>query len=338
MVNKATLQIKIAELTENKTIEGISDMRDESDRDGMRIVIELKKDAVAQVVLNNLFKHTPLQSYFNVNTIALVKNRPMNLNLKDIIKYFVDHRQEVVIRRTQFELSEARKRLHILEGLIIAIDNLDEVISLIRNSKTPETARTELITRFNLSEEQARAILEMRLRALTGLERDKLKQELEQLTILIAELESILADEGKRMQIIKEELLEIKEKYGEPRRTEITHTADDINIKDIIPNDDVVITISHNGYLKRTLLADYKTQKRGGKGSRGATTRTDDYVEYIFISKAHNYLLLFTNKGRCYWLNVYEIPEGEKSNKGTASRTMPLKGHRGSIEKLIGLM
>jgi DNA gyrase subunit A len=315
-VNKANMIAKTADLIVDKVIDGITDIRDESDRDGMRIVYELRKDANANVVLNNLFKHTALQTSFSVNSIALVKNKPLGLNLKDIIHYFVEHRHEVVIRRTRFELREAEKRAHILEGLIIAVDNLDEVIALIRASKTPEEAKNALIERFELTEIQAKAILDMRLQKLTGLEIEKLREEYEDLMKFIQELKEILEREDLRMEIIKKELLEIREKYGDERRTEIVHSADDINIKDIIPNERVIITISHNGYMKRTSLDDYKSQHRGGRGSRGASSRTDDFIEYIFASMTHNYMLLFTNKGKCYWLNVYEIPEGEKNTKG----------------------
>ncbi len=322
LVNKAAMIAKTAELVEEKVIEGISDIRDESDREGYRVVYELKKDANPQVVLNNLYKFTPLQSTFSVNTIALVNKRPRNLNLKELIKYYVDHRHEVVVRRTRYELNEAEKRAHILEGLIIAVDHIDEVIALIRASKTPDEAREGLMQEFNLSEVQAKAILDMRLQKLTGLEIDKLKAEYEELKQTIARLKEILNNESLRYEIIKEELLDIKQKYGDERRTQIVHSAEDINIKDIIPNEDVVITISHAGYIKRTPLADYRLQSRGGRGARGASSREDDFIEYIFVSKTHNYLLFFTNKGKCYWLNVYEIPEGEKHTRGRAVQNL----------------
>ncbi|MFC2113849.1 DNA gyrase subunit A [Bacteroidota bacterium] len=316
LVNKSTMIIKTVDMVVDKVIEGISDIRDESDRDGMRIVYELKREANAQVVLNLLFKYTPLQSSFSVNSIALVKNRPRNMNLKDMMQVFVDHRHEVVVKRTEYELREAEKRAHILEGLIIAVDNLDEVISLIRSSQTPEEARNGLIERFSLSDLQARAILDMRLQKLTGLEIDKLRAEFDELMKFITRMKEILENKEIRMQIIKDELFEIKERYGDERRTEIVHSAEDINIKDIIPNEDVVITISNNGYIKRTILSDYRTQHRGGRGSKAVNKRDNDFIKHIFITKTHNYLLLFTDRGKCYWLNVYEVPEGEKNTKG----------------------
>jgi DNA gyrase subunit A len=316
LVNKATLIIKTVDLVVDKVIEGISDIRDESDRDGMRIVYELKRDANAQVVLNTLFKYTQLQTSFSVNSIALVKNRPRNLNLKDLIKVYVEHRHEVVIRKTEYELREAQKRAHILEGLIIAVDNIDEVIALIRASKTPDEAREGLMNKFQLSEIQAKAILDMRLQRLTGLEIDKLRAEYEEIKALISKLEEILASVELRMQIIKDDLLEIQERYGDERRTEIQHSAEDINIKDIIPNEEVVITISNNGYIKRTVLTEYRTQHRGGRGSKAAQKRDNDFFKHIFVSKTHNYLLLFTDQGKCYWLNVYEIPEGDRATRG----------------------
>jgi len=315
-VNKAAMIVKTVELAEDKIIEGLTDIRDESDRDGLRIVYELRKDANPEVVLNNLYKFTQLQSSFSVNSIALVKNRPRNLNMQELIMHFVNHRHEVVVRRTQYDLREAEKRAHILEGLIIAVDHIDEVIELIKKSRTPDEAKTTLIERFTLSDIQAKAILEMRLQRLTGLEIDKLKQEYQEILDLIHHLNEILNNEEMRMQIIKDELLEIKDKYGDERRTEIIHSADDINIKDIIPNEEAVITISHNGYMKRTQLADYRTQKRGGRGARAAAFKDNDFSQYIFVCMTHNYLLLFTNKGKCYWLNVYEIPEGERNTKG----------------------
>ncbi len=316
MVNKAAMIAKTAELVDEKVIEGISDIRDESDRDGYRVVYDIKRDANATVVLNNLYKFTQLQSSFSVNSIALVNKRPKSLNLKDIIKHYVEHRHEVVVRRTKYELAEAEKRAHILEGLIIAVDNINAVIKLIRASKTPEEARESLMREFELSEIQARAILDMRLQKLTGLEIDKLRAEYEEIMKTIAELNKILESEELRMEIIKEELREIQSRYGDERRSEIVHSAEDINIRDIIPNEDVVITISHVGYIKRTLLSEFRTQHRGGRGAKGASSRDNDFIEYIFVSKTHNYLLFFTDKGKCYWLNVYEIPEGEKNTKG----------------------
>ena len=285
---------KTAALVNEKKIEGISDIRDESDRDGYRIVYDLKRDAIPNIVLNNLFKYTQLQSAFNVNNVALVKGRPLTLNLKDLIKYFVEHRHEVVVRRTKFELAEAEKRAHILEGYLIALDNLDEVISLIRNSKDPETAKEGLMSRFSLSEIQSKAILDMRLQRLTGLERDKIQQEYNEVKQLIEKLKNILANESVRMDIIKAELLELKDRYGDARRTEVVVNEDDISFEDMIPNEDMVITISNQGYIKRTSLSEYRTQGRGGVGSRGVVTKEDDFTEHLFIAQAHNYLLIFT--------------------------------------------
>jgi DNA gyrase subunit A len=322
MVNKAMMIEKTAALINEKRIEGISDIRDESDRDGYRIVYDLKKDAIANIVLNNLFKYTQLQSSFGVNNVALVKGRPQTLNLKDLIKYFVEHRHEVVVRRTKFELAEAEKRAHILEGYLIALDNLDEVISLIRNSKDPDEAKTGLITRFGLSEIQSKAILEMRLQRLTGLERDKIQQEYNEVKALIEKLNHILADESARMQIIKDELAELKDRYGDARRTQIVHSDDDITLEDMIPNEEMVITISNQGYIKRTLLAEYRTQGRGGVGSRGVSTKEDDFTEHLFIAQAHNYLLIFTDMGKVYWKKAYEIPEGNKVSKGRAIQNL----------------
>ena len=317
-VNKAEMIKKTADLVNEKKIEGISDIRDESDRNGLRIVYELKKDAISNVVLNKLYQYTALQTSFSVNNIALVNGRPMLLNLKQLIKYFVEHRHEVVVRRTQYELKEAEKRAHILEGLLIALDNLDEIIKLIRASKTPEEARTGLITRFSLSEIQARAILDMRLQKLTGLEQDKIRAEYDELMKLIAELKEILESKARRMQIIKDELLEVKEKYGDESRSQIEYSAQDFRIEDIIADEDVVITISHLGYIKRTPLAEYRRQGRGGIGARGSSIRGDDFVEYLFVASMHNYMLFFTEKGKCFWLRVFEIPEGGKSSKGRA--------------------
>lgn len=322
MVNKADMIKKTADLVNDKKIEGISDIRDESDRNGMRIVYILKRDAIPNIVLNKLYKYTSLQNSFSVNNIALVKGRPMLLTLKEMIKYFVEHRHEVVVRRTQYELKQAQKRAHILEGLLIALTHLDEVIALIKASKTPEEAREGLMTRYDLSEVQAKAILDLRLQKLTGLEQDKIKAEHAELMKLIAHLEDILSNESLRMQIIKDELIEIREKYGDERRTDIEYAGGDLSIEDMIPNAEVVITISHLGYIKRTLLSEYKTQSRGGVGSKGATTRDKDFVEHIFMATNHNYMLFFTEKGKCFWLKVYEIPEGSKTSKGRAIQNL----------------
>jgi DNA gyrase subunit A len=321
-VNKALMIEKTAALINEKKIEGISDIRDESDRDGYRIVYDLKKDAIANIVLNNLFKYTQLQTTFGINNVALVKGRPQTLNIKDLIKYFVDHRHEVVIRRTKYELAEAEKRAHILEGYLIALDNLDEVIALIRASRDPETAKSELMSRFGLSEIQSKAILEMRLQRLTGLEREKIQQEYKEVKELIAKLNEILANEPIRMQIIKDELKELRDRYGDDRRTEVVHTEDDITVEDMIPNEEMVITISNQGYIKRTLLSEYRTQGRGGTGSRGALTKEDDFTEHLFIAYAHNYLLIFTETGKVHWKKVYEIPEGTKTSKGRAIQNL----------------
>ena len=321
-VNKAEMIKKTADLVNDGKLEGISDIRDESDRNGMRIVYELKKDAIPNVVLNKLYKYTQLQTSFSVNNIALVNGRPETLNLKDLIKHFVDHRHEVVIRRTQYELKKAEERAHILEGLIIAVDNLDEVIKLIRASRTPEEARNGLMERFSLSELQAKAILDMRLQKLTGLEIDKLKEEYEELMKFIEHLRAILADEGLRMNIIKDELQEVKDKYGDERRSEIVFSAEDFKIEDIIADESVVVTISHLGYIKRTPLSEYKTQARGGVGSKGSSTRDEDFLESLFVATNHNYLLFFTEKGRCYWMRVFEVPEGAKNTKGRAIQNL----------------
>ncbi|MCH7396915.1 DNA gyrase subunit A [Belliella sp. DSM 107340] len=316
LVNKANMIEKTAQLITEKKIDGISAIRDESDRQGMRIVYELKRDAISNVVLNNLYKQTQLQTSFSVNNVALVKGRPYTLNLKDMIVHYVNHRHEVVIRRTEYELREAEKRAHILLGYLIALDNLDEVISLIRSSRDPETARNGLMERFELSEIQARAILDMRLQRLTGMERDKIQEEYDQIMLLIEELKEILANEDKRMQIIKDELAEIKQRYADDRRTEIEHNAEDFSYEDMIPNEEVVITVSHEGYIKRTALTEYRTQSRGGVGSRGATTKNDDWTEYLFTASTHNYLLIFTDLGKLFWLKTYAIPEGSKASKG----------------------
>ncbi|PIQ49146.1 MAG: DNA gyrase subunit A [Cytophagales bacterium CG12_big_fil_rev_8_21_14_0_65_40_12] len=316
MVNKASMIEKTAALINEKKIEGISDLRDESDRTGMRIVYELKKDAIGNVVLNNLFKYTQLQSSFGVNNVALVKGRPLTLNLKDLIKYYVEHRHDVVVRRTQFELNEAEKRAHILLGYLIALDNLDEVIALIRNSRDPEVAKTGLMEKFDLSEIQAKAILEMRLQRLTGLERDKIQKEYEEIMALIARLQEILEKEELRMQIIKDELTEIRDRYGDERRTDIIHSAEDFSAEDMIPNEDMLITFSHLGYVKRTLLSEYRTQGRGGVGSKGAGSKEDDYTEFLFTGMTHDYLLIFTEYGKVFWKKVWELPEGSKTAKG----------------------
>ena len=322
MVNKAMMIEKTAALVNEKKIEGISDIRDESDRDGYRVVYDLKRDAVPNVVLNNLFKYTQLQSSFGVNNVALVKGRPQTLNLKDMIVHFVDHRHEVVVRRTKYELNEAEKRAHILEGYLIALDHLDEVITLIRNSKDPEVAKEGLIVQFSLSEIQAKAILEMRLQRLTGLERDKILNEYKEVKALIERLNEILGNESVRMNIIKGELADIKERYGDERRTLVVHSDDDITMEDMIPNEEMVITISNQGYMKRTSLSEYRTQGRGGIGSKSATTKEDDFTEHLFIGPAHNYLLIFTEFGQLYWKKVYEIPEGTKTSKGRAIQNL----------------
>ncbi len=317
-VNKSIMIKATADLINDKKIEGISDIRDESNREGIRIVYEIKKDANAAIVLNNLYKYTSLQTSFSVNNIALVKGRPMQLNLKDLIHHFVEHRHEVVVRRTRFELADAQKRAHILEGLLIALDHLDEVIRLIRNSGTPDEAREGLMTSFELSDIQARAILDMTLRRLTGLERDKIKAEYAELMKQIDYLKSILADENLRMEIIKTELAEVKERYGDKRKTEIMHSSAEMMTEDFIENEDVVITISREGYIKRTPLTEYRTQGRGGKGSIGSNSRDEDFIEHLLIASNHNYMLFFTEAGRCFWLRVFEIPEGTRISKGRA--------------------
>jgi DNA gyrase subunit A len=321
-VNKAEMIKKTADLVNDKKIEGISDIRDESDRNGVRIVYELKREAITNVVLNKLYQMTALQTSFNVNNIALVKGRPMMLTLKDMIVHFVEHRHEVILRRTKFDLAEALKRAHILEGLLIALDHLDAVIALIRASQTPDEARTGLMESFGLSEIQAKAILDMRLQRLTGLERDKIKAEYAELMKLIDFLNSILADESKRMDIIKDELREIKEKFGDEPRSQIVYAASDFRIEDTIPDENVVITISHMGYIKRTPLTEYRVQNRGGRGVKGSEIRDEDFLEHLFVATNHNYLLFFTEKGKCFWLRVYEIPEGGKTSKGRAIQNL----------------
>jgi DNA gyrase subunit A len=316
LVNKANMIEKTAALINEKKIDGISAIRDESDRQGMRIVYELKRDAISSVVLNNLYKQTQLQTSFSVNNVALVKGRPQTLNLKDMIFHYVNHRHEVVIRRTEYELREAEKRAHILEGYLIALDHLDEVISLIRSSRDPETARNGLMERFSLSEIQARAILDMRLQRLTGMEREKIQDEYNEIMTLIIDLKDILGSEERRMQIIKDELNEIKDRYNDARRTTIEHNAEDFSYEDMIPNEEVIITVSHQGYIKRTALTEYRSQGRGGVGSRGAITKEDDWTEYLFTASTHNYLLIFTDLGKLFWLKTYAIPEGAKATKG----------------------
>lgn len=321
-VNKAEMIKKTADLINEKKIEGISNIRDESDRSGMRIVYELKRDAVPNVVLNTLYKYTQLQSSFSVNNIALVNGRPQMLNLKDLIHYFVEHRHDVVVRRTQFELRKAEERAHILEGLIIASDNIDEVIALIRSSKDGDEARNKLIERFSLTDIQARAIVEMRLRQLTGLEQDKLRAEYEEIMKLIQHLKDLLASKELRMQLIKDELIEIRDKYGDARRSAIEYSGGDVSIEDLIADENVVITISHAGYIKRTNLSEYKTQNRGGVGQKSAGTRDQDFLEHLFVATNHQYLLFFTQKGKCFWMRVYEIPEGSKTSKGRAIQNL----------------
>jgi DNA gyrase subunit A len=322
MVNKAEMIRKIADLINEKKLEGISYINDESDRNGMRIVIILKKDSSANVVLNNLYKFSGLQTSFSVNNIALVKGRPKTLNTKDLIHYFVNHRHEVVIRRTKFDLDQAEKRAHILEGLIIASDHIDEVIALIRGSQTPDMARERLSERFGLSEIQSRAIVEMRLRQLTGLEQEKLRAEYKEVMELIEYLKSILANLDLQMKIIKDELLEIKEKYGDKRRTEIIPNAEEFNPEDFYADDEMVITISHMGYIKRTPLTDFRRQNRGGTGAKGGATRDEDFIEHLYIATMHNTMLFFTRNGKCYWLKVYAIPEGSRTSKGRAMQNL----------------
>ena len=321
-VNKADMIQKTAQLVNDKKIEGISNIRDESDRKGMRIVYVLKKDAIPNIVLNMLYKYTSLQSSFSVNNIALVNGRPMLLNLKEMIKYFVDHRHDVVVRRTKFDLKKAEERAHILDGLIIASDNIDKVIEIIRSSSNADNARENLTNEFSLSEIQAKAIVEMRLRQLTGLEQDKLRKEHAELLTLIKDLKDILDNEDRRMQIIKNELIQIKERYGDERRSVIEFAGGELSIEDMIPDDKVVITISHAGYIKRTSLVEYKTQNRGGVGQKGSNTRSEDFLEYLFVGTNHQYMLFFTQKGKCFWMRVFEIPEGTKLSKGRAIQNL----------------
>ncbi|MBP1674287.1 MAG: gyrA [Bacteroidetes bacterium] len=322
MVNKAEMIRKIADLINEKKLEGISYINDESDRNGMRVVIILKKDASANVVLNNLFKFTSLQTSFNVNNIALVKGRPRTLNTKDLIDHFVRHRHQVILRRTRFDLEQAEKRAHILEGLIIASDNIDEVIAIIKTSKTPDEARERLMERFSLSDIQSRAIVEMRLRQLTGLEQEKLRDEYKEIMDLIEYLKSVLASVDLQMKIIKDELIEIKEKFGDKRRTEIVPNAEEFNPEDFYADDEMVITISHMGYIKRTPLTEFRRQNRGGTGAKGGSTRDEDFIEHLYIATMHNTMLFFTRNGKCYWLKVYNIPEGSKTSKGRAMQNL----------------
>lgn len=321
-VNKAEMIRKTAELVNDKKLDGISSIRDESDRNGMRIVYILKRDAIPNIVLNKLYKYTSLQSSFSVNNIALVNGKPQMLNLKEMIHYFVEHRHDVVVRRTTYELRKAEERAHILEGLIIASDNIDEVIAIIRGSENPDAARANLIKRFELSEIQAKAIVEMRLRQLTGLEQDKLHSEFEELMETIADLKDILDKKDRRMGIIKNELLEVKDKYGDERRSTIEYAGGDLSIEDMIPDEKVVITISHAGYIKRTPLTEYKTQNRGGVGQKASTTRDEDFLQDLFVGTNHQYMLFFTLKGKCFWMRVYEIPEGSKTSKGRAIQNL----------------
>ena len=321
-VNKAEMIKKTAELINEKKIEGISNIRDESDRKGLRIVYILKRDAIPNIVLNKLYKFTPLQSSFSVNNIALVNGRPRLLNLKDLIHYFVEHRHEVVVKRTEFELKKAEDRAHILEGLIIASDNIDEVINIIRKSKTPDEARENLSSKYKLTEIQSKAIVEMRLRQLTGLEQSKLREEFNELKQTILDLKDILSNKDRRMEIIKTELLEVKEKYGDERRSEIQYAGGNFSEEDMIPDDKVVVTISHAGYIKRTPLVEYKIQNRGGVGQKGSTTRNEDFLEHMFVGTNHQYMLFFTQKGRCFWMRIFEIPEGSKTSKGRAIQNL----------------
>ena len=322
-VNRDSLTEKIGHLINEKVIEGVTDVNNESNnKEGTRIVVDLKKDAISQVVINHLYKHTELQTSFGINNVALVKGRPQVLNIKDLIREFIDFRHEVVIRRTEFELKKAEERAHILEGFLIALDHLDEVIKLIRAAATPDTAREGLMAEFKMTEIQAKAVLELRLQRLTGMERDKIREEHAQVMQTIAYLKEILADEGKRFQIIKDELIEIKDKYGDERKTEITYMADEISIEDLIEEEDVVVTISKLGYIKRTSATEYRQQRRGGRGARGSKTREEDYIEQLFVASTHHTLLFFTEKGRCFWLKVYEITEGDKQSKGRAIQNL----------------
>jgi DNA gyrase subunit A len=321
-VSRDALAEKIGHLVNNKIIDGITHVANESNKEGTRVVIELRRDAIAQVIINQLYKYSELQTSYGINNVALVKGRPRTLNLKELISEFVGFRHDVVVRRTQYELSEAEKRIHILEGFLIALDHLDEVITLIRNSRSPEDAKTGLMTEFGLSEVQSKAILELRLQRLTGMEIDKIREEYAEVAKLIEYLRSLLASRELRMQIITDELLEVKKKFGDERKTEIQYRADEMSIEDMIAEEDVVITISHLGYIKRTSAEDYRQQRRGGRGMIGGRTRNEDFIEHLFISSTHHSLLFFTDKGRCYWIKVYEIPEGEKQGKGRAIQNM----------------
>lgn len=321
-INKAVLHQKIAQLADDKIIEGISEVRDESDREGMRLVIDLKREAIANVVVNQLYKYSELQTSYGINNVALVKGRPRILNLKDLLTEFVEFRHEVVLRRTRYDLRKAEEKAHILEGYLIALDHLDEVIALIRASRTPDEAKDGLMSQFGLTEIQSKAILELRLQRLTGMEREKIKEEYDEIMKLIAYLKEVLADEGLRFKIIKDELLEVKKKFGDERKTEIQYLASEMRIEDIIAEEDVVITISHLGYIKRTSAYDYRQQKRGGRGAIGGKTREEDYIEHLFIASTHHTMLFFTEKGRCFWLKVYEIPEGDKQSKGRAIQNL----------------
>ncbi|PWV51780.1 DNA gyrase subunit A [Chitinophaga sp. S165] len=321
-INKAALHQKIAQLADDKIIEGISEARDESDREGMRLVIDLKREAIANVVINQLYKYSELQTSYGINNVALVKGRPRVLNLKEMLSEFVEFRHEVVVRRTRFDLRKAEEKAHILQGYLIALDHLDEVIALIRGSRTPDEAKEGLMSRFELSEIQSKAILELRLQRLTGMERDKIKEEYDEVMKLIAYLKDVLGDEGLRFKIIKDELEDVKKRFGDERKTEIQYLASEMRMEDIIAEEDVVITISHLGYIKRTSAYDYRQQKRGGRGALGGKTREEDYIEHLFVASTHHTMLFFTEKGRCYWLKVYEIPEGEKSGKGRAIQNL----------------
>lgn len=321
-INKAVLHQKIAQLADDKIIEGISEVRDESDREGMRLVIDLKREAIANVVVNQLYKYSELQTSYGINNVALVKGRPRILNLKDLLSEFVEFRHEVVLRRTRYDLRKAEEKAHILEGYLIALDHLDEVIALIRASRTPDEAKEGLMSKFGLTEIQSKAILELRLQRLTGMERDKIKEEYDEIMKLIAYLKEVLADEALRFKIIKDELLEVKKKFGDERKTEIQYLASEMRIEDIIAEEDVVITISHLGYIKRTSAYDYRQQKRGGRGAIGGKTREEDYIEHLFVASTHHTMLFFTEKGRCFWLKVYEIPEGDKQSKGRAIQNL----------------
>ena len=334
-VNKADMIKKTADLVNDKKLEGISDIRDESDRNGMRIVYELKRDSIPNVVLNKLYKYTSLQTSFSVNNICLVNGRPEMVNLRQMIEHFIEFRHEVVVRRTKFELRKAEERAHILEGLIIASDNIDEVIKLIRASKSPDEAKEKLVERFKLSDIQSRAIVEMRLRQLTGLEQDKLRGEYDALMVTITDLKDILANKERRMNIIKDELIYVRDKYGDERRSIIEYSASEMRIEDLIPDEEVVVTISHAGYIKRTSLAEYKVQNRGGMGSKGSTTREKDFLEELFVATNHNYLLIFTEKGKCFWMRVFEIPEGSKTSKGRAIQNLLNIGQDDSIKAYV---